>query len=278
MSNFPLRRSNYAAWFIFIIIGLTLTGCFQSANEAISPTSVNLTSIAPLQQTSEPFVTPISTGGFVFPTDDPNSFLTSTPTTDVGVPVVPPTNTPDSFAPTQEPPTLPTQEPPTAPTQEPPTAQPVNPVLLATPTALPSEGPCVHTVQPGEWIYSIARKYNIPPDQLLAANPRLAANPDSLQPGDVLNIPNCNQTPGAPPAPVSNGPTITPTPPSLIQSTTNGPTPVELSGREYTVVEGDTLGSIARKFGTTVQALKDANGMGTNDFIRVGQVLKIPAS
>ncbi len=274
MRLFP--RLNYTAWLLFPILALTLSGCFQSANDSISPTSVNLTSIAPLRQTDTPFITPISTGGFALPTDDPNRFLTSTPTEGQVIPAVPPTETQNVFVPTQGQPEAPTQEPPTAAPQISAPTQPANPVLLATPTALPSEGPCVHTVQPGEWFYSIARKYNITPDKLVAANPRFAGNPDSLQPGDVLNIPNCNQQPAAPTA-APNGPTATPTPPSLLPTNPNAPTPIQLSGREYTVVQGDTLGSIARKFNTTVQALKDANGMGTNDFIRVGQVLQIPA-
>lgn len=45
----------------------------------------------------------------------------------------------------------------------------------------------------------------------------------------------------------------------------------------YTVVSGDTLYGIATKFKTTVQAIKDLNGL-TSDTITVGQVLKIPAS
>ena len=76
--------------------------------------------------------------------------------------------------------------------------------LPPTPTALPTEGPCTHTVQPGEWLMSIARKYSISLDQLLAANPPYAQNPNRIiQPGEVLNIPNCGQqaAPTNPPAP-----------------------------------------------------------------------------
>src|SRR5512143_2248381 len=103
------RRSIYAAG--FVIGSLALTGCFQSASDSIPPTSVNLTQIAPLQPTDTPFVTPISTGGFAFPTDDPNRFLTETPTEDQSLLSVPPTETQNVFVPTQD--TGPTQEPPT---------------------------------------------------------------------------------------------------------------------------------------------------------------------
>jgi nucleoid-associated protein YgaU len=44
----------------------------------------------------------------------------------------------------------------------------------------------------------------------------------------------------------------------------------------YTVVRGDTLGAIARKFNTTVQALVAANGIVDANKIVVGQQLTIP--
>ena len=44
----------------------------------------------------------------------------------------------------------------------------------------------------------------------------------------------------------------------------------------YTVKSGDNLTKIARQFGTTVKALRAANGLKT-DSIKVGQKLKIPA-
>lgn len=44
----------------------------------------------------------------------------------------------------------------------------------------------------------------------------------------------------------------------------------------YVVQPGDTLNSIALRFGTTVLALQQANGLGSSDVILVGQVLIIP--
>jgi LysM repeat protein len=44
---------------------------------------------------------------------------------------------------------------------------------------------------------------------------------------------------------------------------------------EYTVQSGDSLFLIAKAFGTTVQQIKELNGM-KNDRIRVGQKLNVP--
>lgn len=45
---------------------------------------------------------------------------------------------------------------------------------------------------------------------------------------------------------------------------------------EYTIVEGDTLSSIANKFQFTLKELSELNGLGDKDAIRVGQKLQIP--
>ena len=60
-------------------------------------------------------------------------------------------------------------------------------------------------------------------------------------------------------------PTAAPTP-------TPAPTPIT-----YIVQSGDTLNEIAARFGTTSQAIMDANGL-TSDIIQVGQVLIIPVT
>ncbi len=249
---------------LLMTLAFILTGCFQSAGDGIVPTSVDLTAIAPLQYTT-PFVTPLSTGGFIPPTDDPNNLFTPT-----DIPIV----DQNSVSPTVDPNVVTdiTSVSPTAFVPE--TIVPTAAVatLIPTPTALPTEGPCVHTVQQGEWLYSIARKYNIAPDDLLAANPQLAGNPDKLSPGDVLNIPNCNQ--GA--APTATGAAVIPPTANAQPAGNTLPTAtIELTDRIYNVAAGDTLGAIARKFNTTVQAIRDANGL-TSDALSIGQQLKIP--
>ena len=56
----------------------------------------------------------------------------------------------------------------------------------------------------------------------------------------------------------------------------NLPTAPPASGTTYTVKAGDTLYSIALKYGVTVSALAAANNITNVNLIRVGQVLKIP--
>jgi len=64
----------------------------------------------------------------------------------------------------------------------------------------------------------------------------------------------------------------TATPVVEVSETTTG---AVVGGTTYIVRWGDTLFSISLKFGTTVDAIKEANGL-TSDFIIVGQELIIP--
>ena len=78
-------------------------------------------------------------------------------------------------------------------------------------------------------------------------------------------------------------PTVTPKP-TPTASPTPKPTPTPTVSAttsafvNYKVVAGDTLGSIATKFGVTVARIQAANSLGTSTTIRVGQTLKIPTS
>ncbi len=53
---------------------------------------------------------------------------------------------------------------------------------------------------------------------------------------------------------------------------------VVVASAGYTVQAGDTLGEIARKHGTTISALSNANGISNPNRIRAGQVLTIPGA
>lgn len=109
--------------------------------------------------------------------------------------------------------------------------------LLKVPSKQPQEElPNTYTVQAGDTLYSIARKYNISVSELKDYN-NLTSN--SLSLGQVLKIP-----------------------------TTQNYT-------EYTVQKGDSLYSIAQKYNTTVDEIKKINNLSST-LLSVGQTLKIP--
>lgn len=101
----------------------------------------------------------------------------------------------------------------------------------------PSTGTVTYTVQAGDSLWLIAQRYGTTVDAIKQAN-GLTSN--VLQIGQVLQIP------------VSQAPYV-----------------------EYTVRAGDTLWELSRRYGTTVEAIMQANGL-TSSFLQIGQVLRIP--
>ncbi len=75
-----------------------------------------------------------------------------------------------------------------------------------------------------------------------------------------------------PPTRDLNQPLRTPTP----DTPRNLPTPRQ-GNEQYVVQAGDTLGSIAARYGISLQQLMDANGMSDPNLLSVGQTLVIPA-
>jgi LysM repeat protein len=121
----------------------------------------------------------------------------------------------------------------------------VIPLATSVPVATPVPGEFEYTVQWGDTLYSLARRFNTTVDAIVAWNG--LQNASYIRVGQVLKI-----------------------------SGTASPTPVPGTGGEYTVQAGDTLYSIARRYGTTVEAIQSANGIVNAAYIRVGQKLIIP--
>ena len=101
-----------------------------------------------------------------------------------------------------------------------------------------------YTVVAGDSLYSIAKKFGTTVDAIKSLN-NLTSN--NLSIGQVLKIPGLS---------------------------TDTDTGTGTTGT-YTVVSGDSLYSIAKKFGTTVDAIKSLNNLTSNN-LSIGQVLKIP--
>ncbi len=88
-------------------------------------------------------------------------------------------------------------------------------------------------------------------------------------------VPSATASPEATPSPQGS---VVPSPTPVASASparTAAPSPSAPPRTTYTVRAGDTLFGIATRFGTTVRALKAANGL-TSSTIHVGQVLKIP--
>jgi LysM repeat protein len=115
----------------------------------------------------------------------------------------------------------------------------------------------VHVVAPGDNLFRISLRYGVSMQAIAQANG--ITNLNLIFVGQRLTIPAGGTTP-PPPTAVPGGPTATPIP----------------AEGTYTVVRGDTLGAIARRFGTTVQAIASINGIANPNLIFPGQVLRIP--
>jgi LysM repeat protein len=71
-------------------------------------------------------------------------------------------------------------------------------------------------------------------------------------------------------------PTATPVAPTRTPVSTQAPRPTIVPDRTYVVMSGDTLFSIARSLGVTVESLAKANGLSDPRLLRAGQKLRVP--
>lgn len=120
----------------------------------------------------------------------------------------------------------------------------------------------MHVVGKGETIYSISRFYHVTPEELMKANK--ISNPSMLQSGKRLVIPATAFSDIS----VSTGRTQASVTAAAVSS----------SIADYHVVKGDTLYSIARNCGITLQTLLDINKFSSNHVIKSGDVIKIPGN
>ncbi len=110
-------------------------------------------------------------------------------------------------------------------------------------TGTPPPTTSTYTVRSGDTLYSIANRFNTTVTTLKALN-NLTTN--TLTIGQILNLPTTGTTP----------------PPTT---------------STYTVKSGDTLYTIANRYNTTVDTIKNLNNLTTNT-LTIGQVLLLPTS
>jgi len=121
---------------------------------------------------------------------------------------------------------------------------------ICVPAPAPGPGPCpggfLYTIRAGDTFFSLASRFGVTLQALTSANP--GVDPNNLQVGQQICIPA--------PAPT--------------------PSPGTCSGFIYIIHSGDTLFSLAQRFGTTVAAITAANpGINPNQ-LQVGQQVCIP--
>jgi LysM repeat protein/uncharacterized protein YvpB len=124
-------------------------------------------------------------------------------------------------------------------------------VLGAAPAvAQDGENP-THVVQPGENLFRVALRYGVTVDAIMAANS--LTNRNLVYAGQVLIIPLRSE------------------------GTAAGPSaPAPMGTASHAVARGETLFSLARRYGVSVSAIMQANGVSDPNRIYVGQVLTIP--
>ena len=154
-----------------------------------------------------------------------------------------------------------------------------------------------YTIRQGDTFSSLADRFGVTLDELIAANP--GVDPVGLVEGDVINLPEsisgspvaatatvAGAEATATPEPVEEQPTAveeipTETPAPLPTDTPVPPaeTPTSQSlGTTYIVQAGDTFASIAGRFGVSIESLAAANPQVDPNGMQVGQVLFIPPS
>lgn len=129
--------------------------------------------------------------------------------------------------------------------------------------------PQVHTVQPGETLQSIGNLYGISVETLASLNN--LADPNSLYIGQVLNLVASDAAPQnttSAPLEVADIPPL-----EAAALPTGGQQPTTII---HTVLPGETVFRIATAYGTTVNAVVEANSLGDPEFIVAGQTLVIP--
>jgi LysM repeat protein len=115
-------------------------------------------------------------------------------------------------------------------------------------TPTPTPGPYSYTVQAGDTLYSIAIAHDVSANEIVAVN--MLQSPNSIFVGQRLIIPGYQSE--APAGAASGEP------------------------YQYVIQAGDTLFSIAMRFGVSASAILEANSLRNADSLVAGQTLLIP--
>jgi LysM repeat protein len=277
----------------FLFILLTATACFRPADDSFDTVDSEGAQVIP-SETPLAEVTVIAPGSTVSSQDaeaaEDESELAADPATETPIAtirIIESTNTPVPPPPTEESDggTVPTATqlsvitPQTAPNQlaietATPSVEETEVVvapsgLQATPTEIgaATRSECEYIVQSGDNAFRIALNNNVSLDDLLAVN-GLPQEP-ILQVGQVLVIPGCEEGASEDVVPTSDS--------DVTGDDTGEETTTSASGEIIHVVSsGETLLTIARQYGITVNDIVNANNLANPNVLDVGQELIIP--
>jgi murein DD-endopeptidase MepM/ murein hydrolase activator NlpD len=121
----------------------------------------------------------------------------------------------------------------------------------------------VHTVRRGETLFKIAQRYDTTVDAIIAANGITDRRHISVGQRFVIPV----AAPAAPAVPAAPAPASAPAPAAS-----------PAGGTVHTVRLGETLGRIARRYGTTVDAILALNPVANRNVIHVGDRFAIPGT
>jgi LysM repeat protein len=119
--------------------------------------------------------------------------------------------------------------------------------------------PPTYAVQSGDTLSALAAQWGTTVNDIAVANNLTDVN--YLYIGQELVVPGGLAAPAV----------ATPS-----EGTSNNAPSATASGTEYTIQSGDSLWSLARRFGTTVDAIAEANGISNPAYVRIGDTIIIP--
>lgn len=125
---------------------------------------------------------------------------------------------------------------------------PTAPPASGSPARTPAGGATSHVVRAGDTLSGIATRYGIPQSQIVAAN---GITGDRIYIGQRL---------------------------LLVPRAATRPTPAPATTLIHVVEARETLSSIAQRYGTTIKAIQDLNGISDPDLIPAGHRLTIPGA
>lgn len=167
---------------------------------------------------------------------------------------------------------------PYSPTANVPTMNPSVPLPVTSAPAATAEAVPTHTVVKGETLWGLSKRYGANVDQLREWN-NLSGN--SIAVGQTLRVSAPSMMAGTAAVPTATQPR-NPTTPASTPQTPYYPNPTTTAAQptttpselEHIVEPGETVASIALQYGYTEAKFREINGLGVNEFIRIGQRMK----